>query len=191
MFSETFDRETLFTMFHLLGVVLGAGGAFASDAMFLSSIKDRKFSKTEIRFLKLGSAMVWTGLVILIASGTLLFLGDPAGYLASSKFLAKMTIVAVIVANGLIFHLTHIPRIVRHVGEDLSSSDEFARKGGLLFLSGVISMVSWVSALSLGALRSVPYSYAEIVGAYISVMAAGIIIGLFMKRKLIPPHRVR
>ena len=83
------DQKTIFTIIHILGVALGAGGAYVSDMIFMSSIKDQRISKTEMRFLTLGSFFVWTGLITLIISGTGMFLTDTEGYLSSSKFLAK------------------------------------------------------------------------------------------------------
>jgi hypothetical protein len=39
-----------------------------SDAMFFTSMKDVKIEKMEIRFMRLGSIMVWLGLGILVIS---------------------------------------------------------------------------------------------------------------------------
>ncbi|MBI2013640.1 MAG: hypothetical protein HYS87_02330 [Candidatus Colwellbacteria bacterium] len=173
------DYKTVLTIAHLLGVVVGMGGAVASDFMFFSSVKDERISHTEMRFLRLGSFMVWIGLGILVLSGTLLFFTNPEVYINSAKFLAKMTIVAVIAANGVFFHLVHIPRLHRHIGSHFKSSDEFMRTAPFLILSGVVSLVSWASALLLGSLRQIPYSYLEIIGLYAIVLffaAAGAII---------------
>ena len=147
------------------------GGALASDSMFLKSLKDLKISKTEMGFLQLGSAMVWLGLFILIISGYLLFSLEPDKYLNSDKFLAKMTVVAIILLNGLFLHISLIPRLRRHIGGHLPSSDEFMRKRPYLFTSGAVSLVSWLSALTLGALHKVPWSYGEIMGVYLTILA--------------------
>ncbi|MCI0619560.1 hypothetical protein L0Y40_00795 [Candidatus Wolfebacteria bacterium] len=182
---EVLDTKTIYTLLHILGAVLGAGGAFMSDAMFFSCIKDKKITTTELRFLRLGSTMVWIGLIVLIVSGVLLFSLDPIRYLESSKFLVKMTVVLVILVNGLFFHYMHIPRIERHRGVDFSTSHEFKKHSSTLVASGAISLISWLVALILGSLRSIPYSYAEGMGIYLGVLMIGIAIALTSKKRIL------
>lgn len=157
-----------------------------SDSMFFKSLKDLKISKTEMGFLQGGSAMVWLGLAILIISGALLFSLNADRYLNSDKFLAKMTIVGVILLNGVFLHVSLIPRLRRHVEGHLPSSDEFMRKRPYLFTSGAVSLVSWLSALTLGALHKVPWSYLEIIGVYLAVIFVAGIAANVLGRKLIP-----
>ena len=179
------EPENLFVIFHLLGVAFGVGGALVSDSMFLKSLKDLRISKTEMGFLQMGSAMVWIGLIILIISGYLLFSLDSDRYLHSAKFLAKMTIVAIILLNGLFLHISLIPRLRRHIGGHLPSSDEFMRKRPFLFTSGAVSLVSWLSALTLGALHKVPWGYVEIMGVYLLILiVAGLIANIVGRRLL-------
>lgn len=178
------DSHIVFVIVHLLGLAVGAGGAFASDAMFFLSAKDKKITATELKFLHLGGAMVWLGLGILAASGTMLFLEDPAGYLASGKFLAKMTIVAVIAANGILFHKLHLPMLRRLEADSFSASKEFRQKSSLLLASGALSAVSWISALTLGALRGIPYSYWVLMAVYLLFVFGAILFALSLKRRL-------
>lgn len=183
------ELKDLFVIFHLLGVAFGLGGALASDSMFFSALKDMKISRTEMRFLQMGSAMVWIGLVILIVSGYLLFSLDSDRYLNSAKFLAKMTIVGIILLNGLFLHISLIPRLRRHIRGHLPSSDEFMRKRPFLFTSGAISLVSWLSALTLGALHKVPWSYGEITGVYLLILLVAGLVANLLGRRLIPVIR--
>lgn len=168
---------------HLIGVAVGAGGAYTSDMMFFSSAKDGKISKTELRFLQIGSKMVWIGLLILFISGAGLFALDPAGYMASTKFQAKATIVLIIFLNGLVFHFAHLDRIKRHVGEHFPSSDEFMRKRPILLASGAVSFVSWTSALILGKLSGLPFSYSEIMLSYLGMVAVAVAGSLILFRR--------
>jgi hypothetical protein len=183
-FLGTFDQKTISTIFHIFGVALGAGGAYVSDAIFFSSIKDEKISKTEMRFITIGSTFVWVGLALLILSGIGIFLVDTEKYLDSGKFLAKMNIVFVILVNGIVFHSSHLPRIRRHVDHHFPSSDEFMRKKPLLIISGAISFTSWSFALVLGALNKIPFSYSTIMSVYISVILVAILcaIALFKEK---------
>lgn len=169
------ELKLIFTILHLFGVALGAGGAYMSDVMFFSSAKDDRISKTEFRFLTIGSRMVWIGLALLVLSGLGLFFLNVEGYLASSKFLAKMTIVFIVFINGLIFHFSHLDRIKRHAGAHLPSSDEFMRKRPVLLASGAVSFVSWTFALILGAMHNVPFSYFEIMTGYLVVVLIAVL----------------
>lgn len=183
------DTKTAFTLVHLLGVALGAGGAYMSDIMFFTSIKDVVLTKTEIKFMRIGSTMVWIGLALLILSGIGLFSTNVAGYLASSKFLAKMSIVLILTINGIVFHASHIPRIHRHAGHHLPSSDEFMRARPLLLTSGAISITSWTFALMLGGLKSVPYPYHIIMLFYMIVVLFACTGAMLLSEKILPTHK--
>lgn len=179
------DQHTILSIFHILGVAFGAGGAFLSDSMFFSAVKDEKISHTELRFLRLGGTMVWIGLGVLLVSGLLLVSENPERYLASSKFLAKMTIVAVVILNGAIFHFYHIPRLSRHAGHHFPSSDEFVRRAPFLLASGVVSVVSWLSALVLGASRGLPYEYSTIMTGYFVILGFTLLASWIFRKLLI------
>jgi len=46
-------------------------------------------------------------------------------------------------------------------------------EGAVLILSGVVSAVSWFSALVLGTLRGLPYSYETIMAIYVTLLMIG------------------
>ncbi len=180
------EIKTIYTIIHLFGIAVGAGGVFASDLIFFKSIKDGQVSATEFGFMELGSRMVWAGLVILVVSGLFLFLLDPDKYLASSKFLAKITIVAIIIANGILLHFKFIPGLKKCIGESATPIGEYMRKNPFVLVSGVMSGVSWSSALILGALRQVPYSYWIILSVYVAVLLLGIGVAFLLKSHFPP-----
>jgi len=180
---EWIDAKTIYTIAHIFGAILGAGGAYVSDAMFFSSVKDKIISKKELHFMKIGSSFAWAGLFILIVSGALLFMTDPAGYMESSKFLIKMLIVLVIVLNGIYFHAGHLPMLHRHADSHYPSSSEFIRKKKLLIISGVISITSWTFTIILGGLRMIPVDFMTALVAYIIFeIIAIIIVTTFFKK---------
>lgn len=182
--------ETNFvTIIHIFGAVIGAGGAYLSDAMFFMTVKDHRINKTEFKFLILGSVFVWAGLITLYISGALLFFSDPDYYLNSDKFLAKFTIVLILTINGFFFHKWHLPILHRHQDVHLPTSKEFNKNQKLLVISGVLSVVSWTSALILGSLRDLPYSYLSIMTIYFGVIFPGVIIGYFIFKKFIFKHQ--
>lgn len=177
------EYKSIFTILHIFGAVLGAGGAYLGDAIFFSSVKDKTISKDEFRFMKLSSYFVWAGLILSIISGILLFMTNPDFYLASDKFLIKTLIVGIIFVNGIFFHIFHFPRIYRHISHHYPSSDEFMRKKKFLVISGVISITSWTAAVALGSLRSIPISFSEALITYVLFEAVAICIALTLFKK--------
>lgn len=179
------EMHTLYVIAHVFGAVIGAGGAFASDAMFFSSVKDGRINSEELRFMRLGSKLVWTGLAILVVSGIFIVSTDSAFYLASNKFLAKMTIVSVIIINGVIFHLMHIPHIKKHLELKLSESRTFMKRAPVILVSGAISMVSWIFTVTLGVMKAVPFTYSQIIGAYLLVVCVASLSAFVLKRVIL------
>lgn len=180
------EPKTLLLIAHLIGLALGVGGALIADAMFFKSIRDWRITKTEMGFLVLGSYAVMTGLVLLILSGAGMFSLDPERYLASSKFLAKMTVVALLAVNGLILHNLQIPYLHRMAHERRSTRTGFISNRSLFLFGGAVSAVSWIAALTLGAFRSIPWSYATIMGLYISVVLIVCATAYVLRQRLIP-----
>lgn len=185
MLPNFLDISTVYLIAHVFGAILGAGGAFMSDAMFFMSVKDGKFEESEFHFMRLGGKMVWLGLGILFISGVLLVSTAPEYYLTSSKFLAKATIVGVIVLNGIVFHAIHLPNIKKHLGVRFSEAPEFLAKSSFLMMSGAVSMVSWISTIILGMLKSLPYSYVEIISFYALLLALATIGALLTKKRIL------
>lgn len=175
------DLKTLLVILHLLGVALGAGGAYTSDFIFMSSLKDKIFENAEIRILKLCSAVVWIGVIVLIISGTGLFFLDPVKYLHSTKFLSKVVIVGIIVANGAYFYYAHMKHIIDVAEKNIATSGSFRYYSVALYLSGAVSVVSWTTALVLGTLKSLPFSIPEILSAYGAMVALGMMGALIAR----------
>lgn len=177
--------KTIYLIAHVFGAILGAGGAFTSDAMFFNSIKDGKINRKELDFMKLGGRLVWTGVIIMVVSGILLVSTDPDGYFSSAKFLAKMTIVGIIILNGIIFHALHIPHIRKHMDIDLLRSRSFMKKANFILISGAISMTSWISTVILGMLKNVPYSFMQIFSIYLVLILGGVTGALILKKLIV------
>ena len=177
------EIKIFYTIVHLLGVAIGAGGAFMSDVMFMSSISDNKINHTEYRFMKIGSIFVWLGLIILLISGGLLFSTDPGTYLESDKFMSKITVILFLLINGVVFHKYHMPIIHKHKNHKFNSLDHFKKERFWLVISGVVSVVSWTFALVLGAWRGIPFSYLQIMFVYFACITTGIIVGRIIFKK--------
>ncbi len=183
------EPKTVFLIIHLLGLALGVGGALLSDAMFFKAIKDKRIIKTEMEFLRLGSWSVGLGLMMLVFSGLGMFMLDHERYLASSKFLAKMTIVAILIVNGVVLHQLQIPYLMKITEKHSSTLAAFSKTRFWFIIGGVVSIVSWLSALVLGAFRSIPWPYEQIMFTYFLVLAFGLAVAYFLRDALFPQHK--
>lgn len=179
---DTASLHSIFIIVHLFGVVLGAGGAFISDGIFFTSLKDKIISKDEFRIIRTASNFIWGGLLLLVISGIGLFTQDVETLSSSEKFISKMTVVGILILNGIVFHLIHLPFLKRHLDKKLASKTEpsSVRLAPFVLASGVISVVSWTSAIILGALRSFSYSYTTFLSVYTLIIGLGIITTLVL-----------
>jgi hypothetical protein len=160
--------QTGYLILHLLGIAVGAGAAFTSDFIFLACIQDKKVSKDEFNILESASKAVWLGFILIIFSGIGLFSLDASTLLDSSKFLAKMTIIFIILINGMIFSIKHLPEIKSRIGKPFFGRRKVSKgEYSFLFVGGVISLVSWVYAIILGVFSYLPFSYPIIMSSYL------------------------
>ncbi|MEK7557559.1 MAG: vitamin K epoxide reductase family protein [Patescibacteria group bacterium] len=170
---------------HLVGLAMGVGGALFADVFFFKFIRDLKISKDEAGILQTISQVVWFGLGLLVLSGVGLFLTDPAAYSQSAKFLTKMIVVAVVIVNGAFLNLKITPHLI-HIsfGDDphKSPEEELQRERRIAFALGAISMVSWYSALILGAFPSLPFSLPTLLLTYALLLAAAVTGSQVMER---------
>lgn len=177
--------QTALKIGHLVGFVLGVGAATASDALFFRALRDRAVSEDELGMLKAASRVVVGGLSLLVLSGAGFLaleyaLSGSVTPLARPGFQAKMTIVAVLIANGVVFHRRVLPFLAARAGKSLAD-DAFAAKLPLFAVTGGISVVSWYSALFLGALRhSIDLPYPVLLNLYLVLVGAGIFGGHVM-----------
>ena len=166
--------KIIFLIVHIVGIVMGAGAAFVTDAVFMGAFKKRLFSQSDVDYIALASKLVWVGVIVIVLSGLALFALDPAKYLASSKFLTKMIVVIVLVLNGAFFHFHHLGRLRAVAGEPLISQSAFWNGSATLFASGAVSMVSWITAIVLGTFKSLPFSLPVLITLYFIILAMAI-----------------
>ncbi len=164
---------------HLVGMALGLGGATISDIMFFRFLKDLKISAQESEVLESLSQIIWFGLGLGILSGIALYLEDPAGYIASAKFMVKMIVVGVIVINGTFLNLVVSPKLIRiSFGQKHKHHPgELHQLRKIAFALGGVSIISWYSAFVLGMFRTSPASFSVLLAIYMSLLTLGIIGG--------------
>lgn len=179
---EIFD---IYLTVHLLGVIIGAGSAFFGDAVFVLSHEDKHISRDERNVMHLSTKIVWFGLLLMVVSGAGLFALDPARYLASASFLAKMSIVVIIIANGLVFTFIHHKEIKRRSHKKARGEDP----NNFLPVSGVLSTVSWLTVVLLALLKPA-YSYLPLMTGYVFFLAAAFFIAQLVLKRILKKAEV-
>ncbi len=159
-------------------MVLGAGGATINDCLFFRFLKDFKISKFEAGVLSALSKIIWTGLIVLIITGLGLYLQNAERLNHSPKFLVKMIVVAIILLNGIALNLFIAPRLrqIFFAKSHEHQPGELRSFRRLAFALGAVSITSWYSALILGFLRNLSYSFSVILGVYFLAVIIGVAI---------------
>jgi hypothetical protein len=182
-----FDLKIFATIAHLIGVAIGVGAATVSDVLFFKFLKDLRISKQEAGVLKALHPLFWIALFVLILSGIMLYAQDPEHFRSSAKFQLKVVVVCVIVLNGLLLHFVVSPKLQQisfgkpHKGHH---AGELKHLRLIAFGSGAVSLVSWYSALVLGALRGIPVTFFVGVALYLVVIFGAIGVSILVARGL-------
>lgn len=189
------DIALLLTFFHIIGVAIGVGGATVSDVLFFRALKDKRISEDELGLLHTLGMMLWVGLIILIASGlglvTLQYvMSGTSSYIVSAWFQAKMTIIAILFTNAFVMHLYVFPFMKKHVGLTLTHA-KVSPHFSLLAATGVVSIVSWYSALTLGVTRGLDFTYGMIVNLYLVILVFGVLIAYALMAIAVFPKTTR
>lgn len=168
---------------HLLGVVLGFGGALIMDMMIFHFLKNFKISTREAVIMHLLSQMIVLGLILLIVSGVALLFTSMDEYLQNPRFLMKMTAVIIVLINGVALNLYVVPKM-----ELISLREEDRTKNQILvnvsFIVGAISGISWLTVFILAMIHVLEnFSYGTLLLSYILLVVFAVGAGLYTKHR--------
>ena len=163
------DWYTFLIITHIIGTVLGAGGATFAEVFYLKAKRDGVIEPLEVDYLKTSYLILRIGLFILIISGFgFLLLYRLAGYgegLLNPKLWAKLTIVAILIINAFLIQIRKIP----------------------MWLGASVSLTSWYGALILGTWRTLETPFISIMIVYVvAVFVVAGILELIRKYLKIP-----
>lgn len=138
---------------HIVGTVLGVGGATMAEVFYTRAIRDGKIDESEGALLRGVYTVIRVGLIVLVVSGfgylLLLRLEGHAQYIYSPRVWAKLTLTAILLFNAILLQTRKMP----------------------VWLGAGISLTSWYAALVIGAWR-MQAGFWTIMGVY----AAAILI---------------
>lgn len=149
-----------FTIAHIVGTVLGVGGATFAEIFSHQAAKAGGMDETRKSMMRTTYSVMRWGMILLVLSGFgfLLLLRFTGGeqYLYSQRLWVKLIITAVILINALLLQTRKVP----------------------LWLGSAISFTSWYAALIIGAWRGLPLDFWGLLLAYI---AAIFVVAYFQK----------
>ena len=168
-----------------MGFALGLGGATTSDVMFFRALRARKITSEGFSTLETLSRVIWTGLGLLVLSGLsflalMYFENGALPILQSSRFQAKLTLVGIVLVNGVVFKFLIMPVLKKHQDQILSA-ENIGQSRTALSITGAISIVSWYSILVLSVLpRTFRPPYLYFIGVYLVLVILAMLAGQLM-----------
>lgn len=162
----------ILVIMHVIGTVLGVGAATFAEIYYTRFNSDDIITDDERKTLTTTYTVMRVGLFLLVISGFsfLLYfrLTEHVAALTSPSFLAKMTIVGILVANALLLQARIIP----------------------LAIGAAVSLTSWYAALTLGVIGKTDATYLEILVYYvIAVVVVGVLLR-WIRARLHAPKKI-
>ena len=163
---------SILVIFHLLGLAIGAGGAFTTDIHVLFTFRKGVLTREAYTFLHRAGLIVFFGLSISLLSGFGLFLQAPDFYLTSTPFLTKMLFVLIVLLNGIAIHTMALPVMKAHIGKEPLQEASFRKRVPVLTLLSSISTVTWLSIIVLGATLGTDVLFWQMMAIYLAAIVA-------------------
>ncbi|MBI2120468.1 MAG: hypothetical protein HYT94_02475 [Parcubacteria group bacterium] len=159
---------TFLTLSHIIGTILGAGGATFAEILSLQALKDGVIDPAETALLRLTYRVLRIGLIILVLSGFGYLLwyrmtGDVA-MLYEPRILAKLTILFFTLLAVIAWQAKMVPSWLGSAG----------------------SIVSWYALILLGTWRELGASYVSIMVIYLVALTIASFAMLFVHKKILP-----
>jgi len=124
---------------HIVGTVLGFGGAIAAAIIMLRLKTDEQRLHCG-RIARRISPVTWCGYILLVVSGIILTLNFEFWY--TVLFGVKHLLTAVLLVDALFIHFRYFPRYFRQIG-----TPEFGKTYATMRNIGTLSVTCWVIIL--------------------------------------------
>lgn len=162
------DIHTILVLMHVVGTVLGVGGATVAEINILQALRDGKVDTSEKQLMHANYTMIRVGTALIVLSALLLIwwhLSEGNTWvLTSGKVWVKEIMTIAIVINAVALSRRWVP----------------------LWLGSAISFTSWWGAAVLGVWRHVPYSFWIIFTGYIVSIGVVALVLHFIRKHFIP-----
>ena len=142
---ESIWAEPLVETIHVLTLTLFLGFAVLLDLRLLGiCMRRRKVSEVLAQL----NPFLFVGFAIMVASGLLLFTGDPPAFWGTTFFKAKMIFLVLAGLNVLIFNAT--------IGHSVAQWDLTPKTPQAAKVAAIVSIVLWVAIVAAG--RAIAYA---------------------------------
>jgi|JI10StandDraft_1071094.scaffolds.fasta_scaffold41236_6 uncharacterized membrane protein len=171
------EYKGFIVLIHGIAAAIGLGAATTTDFLFFRFLKDKKISQGESDIMDALSKVIWMALGLMIITGVGIYLPQTDVLNHTAKFLAKMTVLGVIIINGFALNIVIAPRLTKiNFDKDVAAendSKDFIRH--LAFALGAVSITSWYFVFIMGSLRKVSLSYDILILIYLAVLIVGLL----------------
>lgn len=161
---------------HVIGTVLGVGAATINDVLFMRAIGNPEEGEAYRRSNGTLSLIAWVGVALLIVSAIAFWVAYP-GIHTSEKILVKIGLTGLIALNGVAMHVLLRPRVMAMQPADWKDARQLGWVQSVGVPLGIVSAVSWYTALILGAVGRVSWGYDQILPYYFGALILGIVAG--------------
>lgn len=164
------DWSTFLKITHIIGTVLGAGGATFTEYLLREAARDGKVNRSEGRLLSLVYWLIRVGLILIVFSGFGFFLRlrlEPglSFVLYEPRMWMKLGITALLVINAFLLHVRRVP----------------------LWLGAAVSLTGWYAALILGAWRGLEAGFLTQLIGFLLVLTAMTWLMRYLHEKPVAP----
>jgi hypothetical protein len=153
-------------LLHIIGTILGTGGATIAEANINIALKDKKVSLDERALMHATYKLIRVGMAFILVSiiGMVIYhtINGTISMLLSPKVLFKELVFLIIFANAIAITLRWIP----------------------LWLGAAVSFTSWWTATILGTLGFLPFNFSTYIVGYILAIGIVSIVLHFIKAKI-------
>lgn len=159
---------------HLLGLIMGFGGAILADLMILRFAILKPVERQIVNNARVLSHIVFAGLGLLWLSGAALVYirySADANVLNNQKIWAKVIIVSFLTVNGIAVHRFALSHLASRLGHQLFDVTKLSEMASLTMIAG-ISSVSWMLPFVLGVATEFNYKVpaSQILGVYAALI---------------------
>ena len=151
LFSDSRAVSSAVTFFHLGGLLFAGGLAVSSDRATFRALRGTEEDKSRL-LIELGNAHAWVlaGLSVIFASGLLLALSDVKTFGNSPIYWTKMSLVALLLANGALLQGTE--KKLRAVSLVDPSTSRIKKLWSRLRFAAAASMTLWTAIVLAGVI---------------------------------------
>jgi hypothetical protein len=151
LYSDSRAVSSAVTFFHLGGLLFAGGLAVATDRATFRALRGTHEDRSRL-LVDLGNAHGWVvaGLSVMFVSGLLLALADVKTFGTSPIYWTKMSLVALLLANGALLQRTE--QRLRAGNLLIQSTPRMKRLWSTLRFAAAISMVLWTAIVLAGVI---------------------------------------